>query len=159
VEYLHTNYDSDEFPSLAFLSNPATTRCKVTNLDPVDVSVNCAGKPLVRSPNWSGNAAYQHVLELSNNGSLAFAARTKFSNGYYTSFDYVPGRGYQSSFTNTSIDLTYKAPKHWVLTGYVKNVENRAVSVGAFENGFVAGVFYNSLNPPRTYGLRATYNF
>jgi iron complex outermembrane receptor protein len=159
VEYLDTNYGRYEFQSLSFLANPATTGCNVTNLDPFDVSVNCAGKPLVRAPLWSGALEYAHVFDLRNNGSLTFSARTKLSTGYYTSPVYVRGPGYQSSFSDSSIDLTYAAPKHWLFTGYVNNVENKAVSVGSFENGFVPGVFYNSLMPPRTYGLRATYKF
>lgn len=159
IEYLNTNYGHYQFQSLVFLANPATTGCKVTNLDPVDVSVNCAGQPLVRAPEWSGTLGYTHSFDLSSGGSIAFSVRTKLSTGYYTSSDYLSGPGYQSSFSDTSIDLTFTGPKHWVLTGYVKNVENNAVSVGSFENGFVPGVFYNTLMPPRTYGARATYNF
>jgi iron complex outermembrane receptor protein len=160
AEYLHSNYGSFEFRSLAFLENSTRTGCQVSYLDPVDVTVNCAGKPLVRSPEWSGTAGYSHVFDLTNAGTLTFTARTKFSAGYYTSFDYVSGPGYQSSFTDTSTDLTYASPKGaWIVTGYAKNLENRAVSVGSFEQGYVAGVFYNSLAPPRTYGIRATYNF
>jgi iron complex outermembrane receptor protein len=159
VEYLNTNYGRYQFQSLSFLANSATTGCKVTNLDPVDVTVNCAGEPLVRAPEWSGTLGYAHTFDLPNVGSMTFSVRTKLSTGYFTSSDYEQGPGYQSSFSDTSIDLTYTAPKHWVLTGFVNNVENRTVSVGSFENGFVPGVFYNTLMPPRTYGARATYNF
>jgi iron complex outermembrane receptor protein len=160
AEYLHTNYGRFEFPSLSFVSNAVSTGCKVTSVDPVNVDVNCAGKPLVRAPEWSGSASYEHVFDLSNIGSLTFGARTKVSSGYYTSFDYVPGPGYQKSFTNSSIDLTYISPKQtWLLSAYVKNIENSAVSVGSFENGYIQGVFFNSLAPPRTYGVRARYNF
>ena len=159
VEYLNSNYGRFEFQSLSYLANSARTGCKVTDLNPIDVSVDCAGEPLVRAPEWSGTVGYTHSFDLSNRGSMAFSVRSKLSTGYYTSYDYMRGPGYQSSFSNTSIDLTYTAPKHWVLTGYVNNLENKAVSVGSFENGFVPGVFYNTLMPPRTYGARATYNF
>ena len=160
AEYLRTNYDSYEYQSLSFLTNAGTTGCAVSNLDPVNVMVDCSDKPLVRSPKWSGVVSYEHVFDLPNNADLKFEVSSRLSAGYYTSFDFVRGPGYQSAFSNTALNITYDPPgREWSITAYVKNIENEATSVGAFQNGFVAGEFYNSLAPPRTYGVRAFYKF
>ena len=165
---LHTRYDSFVYNQLDVGGRPiapSSTGCAIgpqttdASGNPVQ-SLNCTGKPLVRSPNISGTVGYQHTQDLPNGAEVILGVRSQFSTGYYTAIDYIAGLEYQGGFTNTSADLTYQAPGgHWSVTAYVKNLENDGVVSGGSEQPLAAGVFYGALQPPRTYGGRVNFHF
>ena len=158
VEYLHTRYDSFVYTGLSFIVSPASTGCPLTPTSGPFVTVDCTGKPLVRSPEWSGNAFYQHRFDLAGGASIAFGARTQFSSKYFTTVDYLP-LGTQGSFTDSSADLTYRTINaRWSLTAYVQNIENKDASVGAYQYNY-APVFSTHSEAAPTYGARVTFNF
>jgi iron complex outermembrane receptor protein len=133
--------------------------------------INCAGAPVPRTPEFSGSADYQHVFFLGNDGKIAANAGGTFATSRYLTSDFFTPETRDKGYVLLNADLTYTAPKsQYSVTAFVRNITNHAVYQGAFSNvlnGFPAlfGVsgtptFVNrTIGPPRTYGVRATFNF
>ncbi|QTH21668.1 TonB-dependent receptor [Rhizorhabdus wittichii] len=143
-----------------FVYTPASvpfSACAISGAAP-RVNVNCSGRTLPRSPKWSGTLTYDQTIDLPNDGAVLINVSSRFSTSYWGSIFYLPEHK-QDSYTRTDLSLTYMAPgKHWSLGAFVNNIEDKAVLTvaGTFS---LARVDYVNLQPPRTYGLRATVNF
>lgn len=159
VAYLKAKYDELVLVGSS-RSSAATTGCVIKPAtDPRLRLLDCSGFPLIRSPRWSGTVGYQHIFDLQESGEIVAAVRTQFSSRYFTGIDYLPSQ-VQDSFTNTSADVTYEAPNGaWSVTAYVRNLEDKAVVTASRTHAFAPGVSFDVLNPPRTYGVRARFNF
>lgn len=143
-----------------FVYTPASvpfSACAISGAPP-RVNVNCSGRDLPRSPKWSGTVSYDQTVELPNDGALLINVSTRFSSRYSGSIFYLPEHQ-QDSYTRSDASLTYQAPgKSWSLGAFVNNIEDKAVltMAGTFS---LMRVDYVNLQPPRTYGVRATVNF
>jgi iron complex outermembrane receptor protein len=153
IGYLHAKADN-------FIYTPASvpfSACAISGAPP-RVIVNCSGRDLPRSPKWSGTLTYDQTVDLPNDGSLLVSLSSRFSSRYSGSIFYLPEHQ-QEAYTRTDASLTYTAPgKNWSLGAFVNNIEDNAVltMAGTFS---LMRVDYVNLQPPRTYGVRATINF
>ena len=136
-------------------------------------SINASGQPLINSPRFSGTVGYAHTFRLPE-GKVVASLNSKLSSSFHGSPLDEPGT-IQSGYTRTDLGLTYDAPgDRWSLTGYVRNVEDRAViSLVTNRNPSTRDAFYGTpaapsnavsgtyvtLNPPRTFGVLATAHF
>ena len=105
-----------------------------------------SGNRLRNSPEITVNAAYQHRFGLGSAGELTPRVETVLSSAYFT--DTANSRaGQQSSYTQTAASLRYQtADSRWSLTGWVRNIEDKAVIYSYF-----GGRGYPLA--PRTYGV------
>jgi iron complex outermembrane receptor protein len=56
--------------------------------------------------------------------------------------------------------LTYEvADGRWSFTGFVNNIEDKVVFANSLQSPAKAGVIYNQVRPPRTYGVRLSARF
>ncbi len=143
-----------------FVYHPASipfSTCAISGAPP-RVNVDCSGRELPRSPKWSGTVSYDHVLPLGNDAELLFNASSHFSSHYYGSISYQPEHR-QNAYTRSDASLTYMAPdKAWSLGAYINNIEDKAVLTAGGTYALMRLVYVN-LQPPRTYGVRATVSF
>jgi iron complex outermembrane receptor protein len=143
-----------------FVYTPASvpfSACAISGAPP-RVNVDCSGRVLPRSPRWSGTVALDHTFDLGESGSIVANISTRFSSKYSGSIFYLP-QHQQSGYTRSDASLTYSPEdKNWSISGFVNNIEDKAVltMAGTFS---LMRVDYVNLQPPRTYGVRATFNF
>ncbi|WP_241659606.1 TonB-dependent receptor [Sphingomonas glacialis] len=167
VEYVNSRYQEFAFVQAAQFTTPGSTGCAVSPasippgpLGPY-VTVNCAGKPLVRSPKVSGNVGMTQVFGLTNGANVTFDTDLAFATKRYTSTSFVPN-SLAGAYGNWNATLTYNAPgERWFIGGYVRNITNATVYTGGggdqspFVNGFVS----STIGAPRTYGARFGLRF
>ena len=128
-------------------------------VDPQNPSVDIpslAGNQLPNAPDESIRLEYRHDFPLWNGGALSplvasYWQSTSYSDAVNTPIYKIGG------YSKTDFQLTYSDPsEHWKVQGYVQNIENHAVRNADFE---IFGGVYSDFNPPRTYGIRASYKY
>ncbi len=114
--------------------------------------------PLVSAPLWNGNIGYSHVFDLSSGASVTATVNVHFESSKYT----VANDYYDSvnpSYHMTDFSMVYNTSDgKWQLAGWVKNIENHAVVLGAQGNPATDYV-YPIYAPPRTWGINLTAHF
>jgi iron complex outermembrane receptor protein len=163
-EYNQGKYDSFTLEPAAFTFNPASTSCPYGPPHPNGsglpvVTVNCAGFQLARDPKWTGSAGWEHRFKLNNGAQIVSNATALFSSWRWGAVDFT---AYEKlpSYAIGNFDLSYITPKSgWNFTAFVHNVSNEAVATGAIQQAFAPPAAYLSMQPPRTYGARATFSF
>lgn len=120
--------------------------------DPSAPPTSYAGNRIPGSYPLTITGGINQAFPLANGGRLIADARTQYKKGTYLWFVHVPG-DYQKSNTRTDLSLTYEAPEgRFSITGYVRNVENKATLLQGAPIDNTSGVVWTNLNPPRTFG-------
>jgi iron complex outermembrane recepter protein len=116
---------------------------------------NLAGNYLAYSPEFTARIKYAHDFALPNGGLLTPSAATYWQSvNYLRPFDLPIDR--VGAYSKTTLDLSYRDPSgHWKASAYVYNLENNAIRNDAIP----VSEYYSSYDPPRTYGVRASYEF
>jgi iron complex outermembrane receptor protein len=115
-----------------------------------------SGHKVERSPPYTITAAYTHTFPLANGGSISARISSMLVDGAYTKDSNLPG-DWQASYTNTSLNIGYRTPdNHWSLTGWVRNLEDKAVMT--VSQGAVGRPGWNVfMFPPRLWGFTLKY--
>ena len=152
---LSVSYLDTEFTSLYFDYWDITNEIGVPDMD-------YTGKEMTYSPKWTASANYSHNFNLQNGGILTARVDANYQSSYIMTFNDVTvslDSNWQASVADiskereqeayhlTDLSLIYTSPEgKWMITGYLKNLENYAVKKSWGHNRvFVIG-------PPRTYG-------
>jgi iron complex outermembrane recepter protein len=127
----------------------------VPDTDATGRPINFAGRPLARSPKWSGGAGINYALPIGD-GKLVADASIRFRSGYdltdLANYAYF----FQPSHTKTDLSLTYDgADKRYYVGVFVENLENKLVVTSATTGGFGSVTF----GDPRSFGVRAGFKF
>lgn len=165
VLFNHTNYSELQYVAISAGGSPLRNGCAVTadTSSPVTAparlfSVDCAGKPGINSPKWSGSASYEHTFELGSDLGLILGVRTRLSSSYFVQLEYLPEEK-EGGYMQSDASLTLQGPgKRWSLTGFVNNIENTTINASTFVRP-VLQTAYTVVAPPRTYGVRAGIRF
>jgi iron complex outermembrane recepter protein len=126
-----------------------------------DGSANFDGFQLQYAPDWTVTAGYAHDFHFDS-GYVRASASTRYEDSFYADYVHTPG-GRQQSYHKTDASLTYYSERgSWSLGLWVKNIENVAV-IAATAGGsaippLAEGATAN-LEAPRTFGMRATWNY
>ncbi|MBD3762559.1 MAG: TonB-dependent receptor [Rhizorhabdus sp.] len=166
LQYLHTNYDSLRYQYYSSAGAPPGVGCPVT---PTNLSgttpiarifdVDCSGRAGVNAPKWTLNLAYEHVFDLDAAGRIRVGADTRIQSGRYLTVDFLPS-AYQDGFMKSNARITYETEDgRYALTAFVNNLENKFTYSGSVQSPVKNGLFYNRVDPPRTYGVRASLKF
>ena len=114
---------------------------------------NYKGQPLDDSPQYTVNVGYTYTQPLSSGGSVQMSVHSFFSDSYLLSDVAVPVQYRQPAFHTTDVNATYDFPDgNWYVAAYARNLENKIVVVNANPSAAVPSA-------PRTYGLRAGFNY
>ncbi|HEX5345427.1 MAG TPA: TonB-dependent receptor [Duganella sp.] len=116
-------------------------------------TINYSGRDLDRAPNTTIGLGYTHRFLLENGGEIAATLSTRHSTSYYLSDPTIDVRYRQPSFRKSDASIGYdSADGKWNVQLFVKNIEDEITIQSR-----VPGAFF--ISDPRTYGIRAGYNF
>jgi iron complex outermembrane receptor protein len=119
-------------------------------------TLDFSGNKLPFSPKFTAAIGATQTFDLPNQGLIEARADSYLTTSYYFEFSNVPGFK-QDGYRKTDLGLTYRSPsRQWELGLWVKNIEDEATaaSAGTSPGRSYPGVVY--LEPPRTYGARAS---
>jgi iron complex outermembrane receptor protein len=156
VEYASSRYDSFhvQVPTAVFF--PGSIGCPTSQVGS-DTVANCAGYQVARVPKWTGTVNYSHEFSFENDASLTFSAAMKFSSSRWIATDFIPAER-APAYGTVDLDLTFSPPsKRYTISGFARNVGQKAYYLGGFEQPFVPGLFAANIAPPRTYGMRVSF--
>jgi len=118
--------------------------------------VDCSGKQALNSPKWTANLGIEQTVEFGDM-KLVGSVDGRYRGSREVGFNYIPTSRIEDDFTMDASLTLGDIDDRWSLTGYIRNLTNEGVrtnvSVGA---GNIVGSIYE---PPRTYGVRAKFNF
>jgi len=166
LQYLNGRYNGLQTAIFSNTGAPVPTGCTVTGSRLANPGVNaarfydtdCSGKPTVYSPKWTLNLDYAHTFDLGHGLKLIAAARTAIKSDFYLNVSFQENEK-QAAYRMSDANLTLEGGEgRWSLSGFVNNIEDRAVLVRA-GNRPILNVSYGTLAPPRTYGMRFGYHF
>lgn len=147
--YLHATFDDN-------IGSVVTT-------DPVtgnSVSRNVGGNRLPQAPRFALTGGLEYPITLSDGATLTPRVDGKFSTAYYYSvFNDADTR--QERYATGNAQLTYApAGGRLQLSAFVRNFTDKAVFANAARN-FTARPAINvyQFQPPRTYGVRLSFNY
>lgn len=136
----------------------AYTNAKLTEF--VTDTQDYSGLSMQYTPKWTVQAGFEQTVPLASGASFKFRVDSAYNDGYWGTFDHVPGT-FQKSYTKTDLNLTYYFPGERYQIGlWVRNIENEDVASQLATTGRPAPfdtIVY--LEAPRTYGVRAAVNF
>lgn len=166
VQWLDTEYDELLYQAYSTSGVPPVIGCAITPTTQVGTSpqariydVDCSGQPLVNAPEFVLNAGYEHRFDLPGGSRLIAAVDTRIESSRYLSIDFLE-LGKQGSYMMSNARLTWEPQGgRLALTAFVNNIEDELVFSNSLQSPAKAGVIYNQMRPPRTYGLRASYQF
>ena len=162
IEYVDSEYKQFTIVQSARFVPPGRVGCPVTAPNAQGlVTIDCSGRPLIRSPKWSGNVGLTQVFDLTGGGNVTFDADLSFASKRYINADFTPAQ-LAKGYTNISASLTYNAPgDHWFLGAFVRNLTNAEIYTGGggHQAGFVSGWNTSNIASPRTWGGRVGVKF
>jgi iron complex outermembrane receptor protein len=162
IEYVDSEYKQFVIQQSAMFVPPGRVGCGVSAPNAQGlVTVDCSGKPLIRSPKWSGNAGFNQVIDMANGGNFTIDADVSFAGSRYVSADFTAAQ-LAKSYANISASLTYNAPdSRWFVSAFVRNLTNAVIYTGGggHQAAFVSGWNTSNIAPPRTWGGRFGVKF
>lgn len=157
-QYLDSKYDRFSYVTPAPL--PSTTAC-VQAPSAGQFVIDCSGRRTPRSGEWTALANVEQTIHLSNGARLVGEADARYESGFEGDVNYIPQtRTYPT--TRYDLSLSYLAANdRLAVKAYVDNVsDEKTISTITLSNAYaVNGIVAAPLQPPRTYGVRATVNW
>ena len=159
-EYLHSRFDQFIYQIPTANYSAASIGCAASAASAAGfTNIDCSGKTLPRAPRFSGTASYQHDFDLAGGAVVTADADLNFATHRYLAVDYLPVEN-APGYVRENASLTFTpASKRWSVTGFVRNISNKAVYVGGVEAALSPGIFYSNVDAPRTFGGRVNFNF
>jgi len=158
LQNLQARYDS--FSYLTVAPPPSTSSCHIAPQSG-QFNVDCSGNTPTRSPQWTILGSLEQTLPLSNGGRLVGEAQARYETRFQSDVSYIP-EAESYATTRVNLGLSYVTPDdRFTIKAYVDNltnettIANATVSV-AYPVNHVVGI---NVEPPRTYGVRASLNF
>ncbi|SEH11519.1 iron complex outermembrane recepter protein [Sphingopyxis sp. YR583] len=133
--------------------------CPFTNPTCVPANNNAAGRPLPRSPEWSGTLFADMALPLS--GSVDFIANggITYRSSAFLEESFNPAAA-QDSFAKFDLRLGIRGSnKRWELAVVGKNLTDELTASHAFNTPLAAGIISKFIQPPRTIALQAKFQY
>jgi len=108
------------------------------------------------APDWTVLAGYDQGFPVGS-GTLRARIDARFESEWFADYVHNPGTKQDDSW-KADASLTYEAPANWTLGVWIKNITNEAVLAATASAG-IPGPATAYLESPRTFGLRATFDF
>ena len=141
-----------------FLDFPGA-QCPFDNPGCVPANNNAAGRPLPRSPKWSGTLNADVTVPIS--GSLEFNANggMTFRSFAYLEESFNPAAGQDAFAMFDFRGAIRSADKRWELALLGKNLTNRITASHAFATPLAPGIVSKFIQQPRTISVQANFRF
>lgn len=125
-------------------------------------NVDCQGMPLVRAPDVTGAASYEHVFLLQDGGQLSVDVSAQFASEQYTSADFIEATR-DDGYVTWNANLTWEPNDSWYLRLWGRNLSEEVVYTGGtkypFNGPMDPSMSYLDIRDPRTYGVTAALQF
>jgi iron complex outermembrane recepter protein len=168
LNFVHSRYDHfaytapDLSPLLGLRAGaiPPSSGCP-NSLAAGLYTVDCSGRQMYQSPEWTVAANIQKTFELGNGGSIVPEIRSRYESARWMSESFLPVT-LAGGDVRTDATLSYNAPRGvWNVALYVNNVANKNVVSNVFVNDVypIFSPVLATLRPPRTFGVRGQVNF
>jgi iron complex outermembrane receptor protein len=96
---------------------------------------------------------------LPSGANLTATIDGRFATSRWIAADFVAAEDAPGYFTEDAL-LSYSSATHrWSVSVFGRNLSNRAIYNGGIQSPFTAGFVTATLEPPRTYGARASVSF
>ena len=165
VEYVDSEYDTFKYIKPSLGGAAPFGNCTLTNVDTsgngmVDSQeTNCSGNPLVRAPEVSGRLAYTRHQPIGDSGNLIFGLSMSFASDYFLASDFSALQK-QPSHELFDAYLSWEpSSDKWSITAWMKNIADDNVYASGTQSAILNDATTGHILPPRTYGIRARYNF
>ena len=160
VQYLDTEYNGLELITAPPRDNyncPVTNTGQTTTQGAPVLSFNCSGRPLLFSPEWTLNFGVEQIVPLGNNLEIVGAVNTAWRDEQFGGFNFLDFQLIHSYWT-TGANLTLReADGQWSIAAFVNNIEgHRHIQ---FPQASPIGFATATYTAPRTYGVRASFDF
>lgn len=120
--------------------------------------VDCSGKNGFNSPKVAFNAGIEQTFELGEYDLVA-TVDGRYRSNRITSFEFLAFQNSGSDFTADASLRFGPRDGNWNLTAHVQNIGNKLIPNLSSFAGTSGNVVVTNYNPPRTYGLRASFSF
>lgn len=151
LQYLDAKYNNFVYDT----PNPPQTGCAVSG----GFTVDCSGFRPPNAPKWTLNLGAEQTVPLANDGKIVLSARSHFQTETLAGLEFLPVE-VQDSYWTADAAITYAGPDDkYHITAFVNNMFDETIVGNTFPPPLTAGLFTGSLRPPRTYGVRAGFNF
>ncbi|WP_428152163.1 TonB-dependent receptor [Brevundimonas sp.] len=118
-----------------------------------------SGVALPGAADWVVSAGYEQRFPLNSGAAFVAGIATQYKSDAWMWYTREPGN-FQEAHTRTDVSLAYEAASgNWTARAFVRNIENDAVLLQGSPADANAGVPYNMLNSPRTYGASLSVTF
>lgn len=164
ANYLNAEYD-ELLAQYAVFTVPGTGAdiTGIGDLDPTTPGVqqpNFAGNIPAFSPEWVLTAGYTQGFDLGSSGMITFNASTRYKSSYFTNF-FNFNDSKQAGFFQSDLTLDWSPESEaFNIMVYVRNLENvRPLTYGGYTAAGPDDIFNFQFGTPRTYGVRASFEF
>lgn len=119
--------------------------------------VDCSGKPALNAPKWTMTAGLQQTFHLES-ATLVANVDARYRGARELGFAFTPeGRSDSDITLDATLTLLTGADQQWTITGFVYNLTDETIA-STFQIG-AGNVAASAYEPPRTYGVRVSYEF
>jgi iron complex outermembrane receptor protein len=119
--------------------------------------VDCSGRRPPNAPEWTVNIGGQQRIPVSF-GEFVLDARTHYQSDTLIGLEFLPVE-VQKSYWLVDLALTFHAPdRKFYVGGFVNNLFDETVKSQNFPTPGTS-IFATTLRPPRTFGIRAGFDF
>lgn len=115
------------------------------------------GLSLPYAADWTINVAYSHDFQL-NSGYIRAMADARYESSFWADFTHTPGVRQQPFWRENAAITYFDRDNRYSVGVWIKNITNEAVIAATAAAG-IPGPATAYLEEPRTYGVRATFNF
>ena len=157
VQYLDAKYNSFVYNTPNFNGGFSNgTSCPNVGAPGVNYTVDCSGRRPPNAPRWSINLGAEQTFNFSNGGRLVFNLLGHYQSENLTGLEFKASE-YQAAYWQVNAQASYALPgNHMKIGAYILNAFDKTVIANTFPvplSNFTAA----SLRPPRTFGVRLSY--
>ena len=141
-----------------FLDFPGA-QCPYDNLSCIPADNNAAGRPLPRSPKWSGTLSADLTLPASDSLEFNINAGMTFRSFAYLEESYDPAAGQDGHAKFDLRAAIRSADDRWELAFLGKNLTNEITASHAFATPLAANVISKFIQQPRSIAVQAKFRY
>jgi iron complex outermembrane receptor protein len=158
AEYADSFYNSFnvQVPTAVFF--PGSVGCP-THIVGAETVADCSNFQVARVPKFTGTLGYDHSFALPDDATVDLSASAKLTTRRWIATDFIPAES-AAGYATFDLNLAYSArDNRYTIGAFVHNIGDRSYYTGGFEQPFVAGLFAANIAPPRTFGIRGSFNY
>lgn len=123
--------------------------------------IDCSGRQSTQAPKWTTDLGVLQRIPLHGAGDISLSLRSRYQSERETRINYLP-QTRADDYTRTDASISFSpSSATWSVALFCDNIEDDAVISNTFVHASFPSVnlITASLEPPRTYGVRASARF